>query len=166
MAYSATENYTVNPGDLLEITVWDEEKLHKEVRVLPDGTVSFPLSGIIKVAGKSAESIQVELTEKLKPFIAEPVVNVSVKSADGNVVYVLGHVQKPGQFVMARSMNIMQLLSLAGGLAQFAKGDDIIVLRKQDKQSEAIRFKYSDLEGGESLEKNYLLNSGDVIVVP
>ncbi|GAB6139483.1 hypothetical protein JCM14076_02120 [Methylosoma difficile] len=164
--HAGTENYAINPGDLLEITVWDEEKLHKEVRVLPDGTISFPLSGVIKVAGKSAGAIQTELTEKLKPYIAEPVVNVSVKAVEGNVVYALGQVKKPGQFIMTQSMNMMQLLSLAGGLSQFAKADDIVILRRHEKGSEAIRFKYSELEGGEALDKNYLLSSGDVVVVP
>lgn len=165
-AVAETEKYLINPGDLLEISVWNEDALNREVRVLPDGSIGFPLTGTVPAAGRSIEALKKELTEKLTEYIAEPVVSIAVKSTEGNVVYVTGQVKVPGKFIMPEPMNVMQILSLAGGLTPFAKGDDIIILRKTSKGAESIKFEYSDLEDGEGLTKNHLLKSGDVIVVP
>jgi polysaccharide export outer membrane protein len=133
---------------------------------LPDGTIGFPLTGTIPAAGRSIEDLKKELTTKLTEYIAEPVVNIAVKTAEGNAVYVTGQVKAPGKFIMTEPMNVMQVLSLAGGLTAFAAQDDIVILRKNSKGAEAIKFEYSDLEDGEGLTKNHLIKSGDVIVVP
>ncbi len=161
-----SEKYLINAGDVLDISVWNEDALKREVRVLPDGTIGFPLTGTISAAGKSIEALKKEMTEKLTEYIAEPVVNIAVKSAEGNAVYVMGQVKNPGKFVMTEPMNVMQVLSLAGGLTPFAAEDDIVILRKNDKGAQSITFEYSDLEDGENLNQNHVLKSGDVIVVP
>jgi polysaccharide biosynthesis/export protein len=163
-AVAETEKYLINPGDILEISVWNEDALKREVRVLPDGSVGFPLTGTIPAAGRSIDALKKELTEKLAEYITEPVVNIVVKSTDGNAVYVTGQVKIPGKFIMTEPMNIMQVLSLAGGLTPFAAKDDIVILRKSSKGAETIKFEYSDLENG--LTKDHILKSGDVIVVP
>jgi polysaccharide biosynthesis/export protein len=165
-AIAETEKYLINPGDVMEISVWNEDALKREVTVLPDGSIGFPLTGSIQAAGRSVEDLKKELTTKLTEFIAEPVVNVVIKSAGGNVVYVTGQVKLPGKFIMTEPMNVMQILSLAGGLTPFAKGDDIVILRKTSKGAESIKFEYSDLENGNGLNKNHILKSGDVVVVP
>ncbi|MEF3075506.1 polysaccharide biosynthesis/export family protein [Methylobacter sp. Wu1] len=165
-AHADSNQYTVNSGDILDISVWNEEALQKEVRVLPDGSISFPLAGSISVAGKSISQIQSILKERLAELIADPVVNISVKSAEGNSIYVIGQVKKPGQFVMYQPMDVMQMLSLAGGLTAFAKANDIVILRRNGDKSESIAFKYGEVEDGDKLENNHLLRSGDVIVVP
>jgi polysaccharide biosynthesis/export protein len=165
-SFAETEKYLINPGDILEISVWNEEALTREVKVLPDGSIGFPLAGTVSAAGRSVEDLKKELTGKLTEYIAEPVVNIAVKSAEGYAVYVTGQVKAPGKFLMTEPMNVMQVLSLAGGLTSFAKGDDIIILRKTSKGAESIKFEYSDLEEGNGLTKNHLLKSGDVIVVP
>lgn len=165
-SFAEAENYLINPGDVLDISVWNEEALKREVRVLPDGTIGFPLTGTISASGKSIETLKKEMTNKLKEYISEPVVSIAVKAAEGNAVYVTGQVRNPGKFIMTDPMNIMQVLSLAGGLTPFAAKDDIIILRKNPKGAESIRFEYSDLEEGEGLNTNHILKSGDVIVVP
>jgi polysaccharide biosynthesis/export protein len=161
-----TEKYLVNPGDVLDISVWNEDALKREVRVLPDGSIGFPLTGTIMAAGKTIDTLKKEMTEKLKEYIAEPVVNIAVKAAEGNVIYVTGQVKNPGKFVMNDPMNVMQALSLAGGLTPFAEEDDIVILRKTNTGNETIRFEYSGLESGDNSSKNHVLKSGDVIVVP
>jgi polysaccharide export outer membrane protein len=158
--------YKINSGDLLEVSVWKEDSLQRELHVLPDGTISFPLAGVISVAGKSIKEIQTEITKKLAEYITEPVVNITVKAVEGNVVYILGQVKSPGHFVMSQPMDVMQALSLAGGLTTFAKANNILILRRNKNTAEAIKFEYGDLESGNHLERNYLLKSGDVIVVP
>jgi polysaccharide biosynthesis/export protein len=165
-AFAESEKYLINPGDVLDISVWNEEALTREARVLPDGTIGFPLAGTVSAAGRSVDDLKKELTTKLTEYIAEPVVNIAVKSAEGNAVYVTGQVKAPGKFIMNEPMNVMQVLSLAGGLTAFAAQNDIVILRKNSKGAEAINFEYGDLEDGEGLTKNHIVKSGDVIVVP
>ncbi len=166
VSFAEPEKYLINPGDILDISVWNEDALKREVMVLPDGTIGFPLTGTVMAAGRSIDSLKKELTEKLTEYIAEPVVNVAVKTAEGNAVYITGQVKTPGKYIMTEPMNVMQILSLAGGLTPFAAEDDIVILRKSGKGAESIKFEYSDLEEGKGLTKNHILKSGDVIVVP
>jgi len=158
--------YKINPGDILQISVWKEEELQREVRVLPDGSIGFPLAGIVFIAGKDIATVQAELTKKMADYIADPVVNISITEVSGNIVYVIGQVNNPGQFIMYQPMDMMQILSLAGGLTTFAKANDIIILRHGEKGREVIEFEYGELEDGDDLDKNHLLKSGDVVVVP
>ncbi len=160
------QGYIINPGDTLGISVWKEEELIRERRVLPDGSISFPLAGTIQVAGKSVKQVEAVLTKKISDYITDPVINVSLNSVEGNVVYAIGQVKAPGQFIMYQPMDVMQILSLAGGLTPFAKSNSIKILRRTAKESVAIDFEYSDIADGDNLDKNLILKSGDVIVVP
>ncbi len=159
-------DYHVNPGDVLEISVWNEDEMNRELRVMPDGSISFPLAGYIKVSGKSIKQVQQEIKAKLSKFISDPEVNVAIKSVDGNVVYVIGQVKNPGQFIMYNPMDVMQVLSIAGGLTPFAQENNIKILRRTAKGSVAIDFEYSEIKDGDELDTNYLMQSRDVIVVP
>lgn len=158
--------YTVNSGDILEVSVWKEDELQREIRVLPDGHISFPLVGDIKISGLTLNQVKVKLVEKLSEYISDPVVNISVKSVEGNIVYVIGQVKQPGQFIMYQPLDVMQVLSLAGGLTAFAKANDILILRRDEKGANSLKFEYGELEDGDNLDENHLLRSGDVIVVP
>lgn len=159
--------YTVQPGDILEVYVWKEEGLLKEVMVRPDGGISFPLIGDMKAEGLSLVEIENAISEKLSRFIADPVVTISAKQLLGNKIYVIGQVNKPGEYVVSRYVDVMQVLSMAGGMTAFASVNDILILRRdaQGKQR-AIEFQYGDIEDGDDLEQNIMLQSGDVVVVP
>ncbi|MDC9728870.1 MAG: polysaccharide biosynthesis/export family protein [Methyloprofundus sp.] len=165
-AAEAKAAYTVNAGDVLEISVWKEEELQREIRVLPDGYISFPLVGELAVSGVTLTEIREQLVKKLSKYITDPVVNISVKSSEGNSIYVIGQVQRPGSFMMHQPLDVMQALSLAGGLTTFAKANDIRILRRTAKGPTSIEFEYGELEDGDELESNIVLKSGDVIVVP
>jgi polysaccharide export outer membrane protein len=163
----ASDGYLLNPGDKLEITVWQEENLKQEVVVLPDGTISFPLVGHVPAAGKTTEALVVLLRERLNQYIPDSEINVRLLAAEGNMIYVTGEVKKPGSFVMTRPTNVMQALSIAQGLTEFAKKNSIIILRHEaDGKTKSLPFKYGDVEDGENLDSNILLQSGDTIVVP
>ncbi|MEI6719284.1 MAG: polysaccharide biosynthesis/export family protein [Betaproteobacteria bacterium] len=162
----AGPGYRLSPEDVLEISVWKEEGLRKEVIVRPDGGISFPLVGEIMAVGKTAVEIQAEVTERLKKVINDPVVSVSVLKVAGNRIYVIGRVNKPGEFTAGRYIDVLQALSMAGGLTPFAAEDDIKVLRKRNGRDEVFRFQYSDIRKGRKLEQNILLQGGDVVVVP
>lgn len=163
----ADEVYRLNPGDKLEITVWEEEKLKQEVVVLPDGTISFPLVGHVAAAGKTTEDLVKVLRERLSKFIPDSEINVRLLAAAGNMIYVTGEVARPGPFMMTRPTDVMQAISMAGGLTKFAKKNSIKVLRREaDGRSKSLPFEYGDVEDGENIESNILLQSGDTIVVP
>ncbi|RMF97832.1 MAG: polysaccharide export protein [Gammaproteobacteria bacterium] len=165
-ADASGDAYGVNPGDVLAVTVWKEEDLQRQVLVLPDGTISFPLAGDVRAAGRSVAQIRAELTERLSRFIPDPVVTVTVEQALGNKYYVLGQVQRPGEFVVGSHLDVTQALAVAGGLTPFAQANDIKILRREHGQLRAIEFRYGDIEKGKRLEQNIVLQPGDVVVVP
>lgn len=162
----AAENYMLNAGDRLNISVWNEDALNRNLVILPDGTVTFPLAGQLDAENKTVLQLEAELTEKLSEYIADPVVNVSVEIVEGNTIHILGKVQTPGSFAMSQPLDAMQALSLAGGLTTFAEENNIIVLRRKGEQQEILPVYYARIKKGEALESNVLLQSGDVMIIP
>lgn len=163
----AAEVYHLNPGDTIDITVWQEENLHTEAVVLPDGSVSFPLVGHVPAAGKTTGEFAALVKTRLAEFMPNPEVNVRLIGADGNMIYVTGEVAHPGAFVMKRPTDVMQAISMAGGLTAFAKRNDIVILhREADGHSSSLPFEYDEVEDGRELAMNILLHSGDTVVVP
>jgi polysaccharide export outer membrane protein len=162
----ATAGYTVKPGDVLEISIWKEPDLQRTVLVRPDGQFSFPLVGEVDARGKTVTDLNKTVSERLTKYISDAVVTISVTEIKGNKIYVLGQVNKPGEFIVNPSVNIMQALSMAGGMTPFAATNDIIVLRGQGKQQNAMAFRYNDVVRGRSLDTNIELLSGDIVVVP
>ena len=159
--------YTVKPGDVLSIAVWKEPDLTSNaVLVGPDGSFSFPLVGQIDAHGKGVLELQNLIATRLRKYISEPVVTVSLQDIKGNVVYVIGQVTKPGNFVVNPDVNVMQALSMAGGTTAFASLNNIIVLRSTATGQNAIPFHYNDVAHGKDLQQNVLLQAGDVVVVP
>ena len=166
-SFAADEGYLLNKGDKLRIEVWQEESLQREVMVSPDGTISFPLVGNIPAAGKTTGDLKALLRERLAEFIPEPEVNVSLLTVEGNAIYIIGEVIRPGPYVMQKHLDVMQALSLAGGLTIFAAKNDIHVVRRAaDGRSTSIPFRYDDVEDGDNLDANILLQSGDTVIVP
>lgn len=159
--------YVISPGDILQISVWKEPDLEREVLVNPDGHLAFPLAGDVVADGRSVEQLRQELTEKLSRYIPDVVVTVATKQLNGNKVYVLGQVNRPGEFTMARSIDVMQALGMAGGPNTFADLDDIKILRRDAQGTQtAIPFEYGAVQKGRRLEQNIVLQSGDTVVVP
>lgn len=163
---SNTSAYRVLPGDLLQVSVWKEPDLQLDVLVRPDAAFSFPLAGDISTKGRSVTDLQSELTRRLGRYISDPVVTVSVKAVLGNKVYVIGQVNRPGDFVVNPSVDVMQALSMAGGSTPFAALNDIKILRRNENKQVAISFRYNDVVKGKDLTQNIVLQSGDIVVVP
>jgi len=168
LAAQATEQaYQVQPGDTLSIAVWKEPDLQGvAVLVRPDGTFSFPLVGQVDARGKSVIDLQTIVTERLRKFISDPVVTVSVAEIKGNKVYVIGQVTKPGEFIVYPRVDVMQALSMAGGTTPFASLNNIIILRRSGGTQTAMQFHYGDVAKGKDLQQNIDLQSGDIVVVP
>lgn len=158
--------YGVQPGDVLNISVWKEPELQADVLVRPDGGISFPLAGEIDANGRTVEEIRAELESRLARFIPDLVVTVTVREIVGNRVYVIGQVQRPGPFVMNPTIDVLQALSLAGGTTAFAAVNEIKILRRNSDDRMIFEFDFSEVADGQNLEQNILLQSGDVVVVP
>jgi polysaccharide export outer membrane protein len=158
--------YALQPGDVLAIQVWKEEGLSGEFLVRPDGGLSFPLAGEIETTGKSVPEVQKTLAERLAKYIPDPVVTVSLRNPQGYRVYVIGKVNRPGDFSLVRPVDIVQALAMAGGMNPFAAANDIKVLRRENGVPTTLPFRYGDIEDGKALEQNIVLQSGDVVVVP
>jgi len=140
--------------------------LHRHVIIRPDRKFSFPLAGDINAKGKSVEQVRELLTKKLSRFIPDLVVSVSVVAINGNKVYVIGQVNRPGDITVNPNIDIMQALSIAGGTNPFAQLNDISILRRTENGLISIPFRYGDIEKGKRLEQNIVLKAGDVVVVP
>ena len=158
--------YKLQPGDVLSISVWKEEDLSRAVVIRPDGFITFPLVGETSAAGHSIENVRSRITEKLKKYIPDPVVSVSTGQLSGNLIYVIGKVQRPGVFPVARNIDIVQALSTAGGTTTYAALNKIKILRRENGTLQAIPFRYGDIEKGDNLEQNIILQAGDVVIVP
>ena len=169
---TADTDYRINGGDLLHISVYGEPNLDRDVPVQPDGGVAFPLVGNLNARGMTLQDLQGRIADHLResqyfPNLTNNEVTVSMVKATGNSVSVVGQVRQPGTFAYDTQLDVMQALSLAGGLTPFASKSKIKILRRDHTgEQTAIRFDYSDVEDGEHLEENILLRGGDVVVVP
>jgi polysaccharide export outer membrane protein len=163
---AASAEYRLQPGDLLLVSVWREPDLTGEVLVRPDGAMSFPLAGETPAAGRTLAQLQADLEQRVRKFVPEAVVTVSVRALSGNRVYVIGKVARPGDIPLVRPTDVMQVLALAGGTTPFADLNDIKILRRENGRQSVIAFRYGDVERGRSLEQNVLLQGGDTVIVP
>jgi polysaccharide export outer membrane protein len=159
--------YQLRHGDALTVSVWREEALRMEVRVLPDGSITFPLAGRVEVVGLTTPQAEERIARRIKTYIPEAVVTVAVTGIDGSRVYALGKVATPGPItLMSPSTTVLQVLSQAGGLDRFADGNAIRVLRQTAEGSVLLPVRYNDLIRGAALETNVVLQPGDTILVP
>ena len=161
-------DYKINSGDILEIFVWNEEALTREVIVRSDGYISIPLAGEFRAGGQTPIQLTEAITTALGKYLNDkPVVTVSLRAMDGNIVYILGKVNRPGAYTVAARVDVTQALAWAGGLNAFADENDIQILRRDDAGNQrAMPFNYSGVKSGEDLGTNIVLESGDIVIVP
>jgi polysaccharide export outer membrane protein len=163
----ATSNdYVLGAEDVIQISVWKDEHLTKEVVVRPDGFVSFPLIGDVQAAGRTVPEVRADIVNRLTKFIPNPQVSVSLTKVLSYRIYVLGRVNKPGEYMVGHTMDVLQALSLAGGLTPFAAENDIRVMRRANGAQQVFPFRYGEAKKGKDLEHNILLQRGDVVMVP
>lgn len=170
----APSEFPLGPEDVLRVTVWKSQDLSGEVTIRPDGTITLPLIGDVPAAGLTANVLAKRISERLTEYISSPVVTVQVKEVNSYFIYVLGEVVRPGKYPLKSYANVMQGISLAGGFAPFASKNKIKVLRNVSNGSEGheqrrqieIPVHYDDILNGTAIPGNFILRSGDVIVVP
>jgi polysaccharide biosynthesis/export protein len=160
------DSYIIGPGDVLDISLWRDDALIRQVVVLSDGKISFPLIGEALAAGKTIAELKKDIADKLVDYVPDPVISIEVKQSNSMVIYVTGRVNNPNRFPVNANITVLQGLSIAGGLNPFAKRNKIKVFRQEGDKTKTFLFKYDDVIDGKNLEQNIALKRGDVIVVP
>ncbi|MGD9725902.1 MAG: polysaccharide biosynthesis/export family protein [Nitrospiraceae bacterium] len=163
---AAGPGYLLGPEDVLFISVWKDDHLTREVVIRPDGMISFPLVGDLEAEGRTVEDLRADLVKRLTRYIPNANVTVAVTKVLSYKVYVVGRVTKPGEYLVGHYTDVLQALSLAGGLTPFAAENDIKIIRRVNGQQQVFFFRYSDVRKGRDLEQNILLQRGDVVMVP
>ncbi|TIH18579.1 polysaccharide export protein [Marinifilum sp. JC120] len=164
---TVNDEYRLGPEDVIEISVWGDEELAREVVVRPDGGVSFPLAGDLKAGGLTVDELREQVKKRIAEFVPDAPVTVILRKVEAPKVYVMGKVNNPKVHVMGQDMTVVQALAMSGGLSPFAESGNIIVVRRnKDGSQKVFNFDYDELAEGESLKQNILLKPGDTIIVP
>jgi polysaccharide export outer membrane protein len=165
-AREVTDEYRIGREDVVEVAVWRDNDMTRVVPVRPDGKISLPLLGEVNAAGKTGPELAEEIQKRLIPYVENPRVSVIVREINAQRFFVLGEVQKPGSFPLRGDTTVLQALAQAGGLAQFADPDGIVLVRRDADGSEhRYGVKYSQLVDGDRGNPLYL-SSGDTLYVP
>jgi polysaccharide biosynthesis/export protein len=159
-------DYVVGPEDVLGIVIWRERELSGDVIVRPDGKISLPLLNDIDVAGLTPDQVRERITERAKEFVEGPTATVVVKQIHSRKVFITGSVERPGPFPLMQQTSVLQLISLAGGLREFANASSIVVVRNENGRQVTFAFNYNDVKNGRKLEQNIILKPGDTVIVP
>ena len=159
-------DYVIAPADVLEVSIWGEEELARQLVVRPDGKVSFPLVGDLAVARKTTTEVKALLEKEIHTFIPEASATIIVSQLGSLQYYVIGKVAKPGMFNVSKTLSVLQALAMAGGLITFAGEDDIYIIRYQGEKTVRLPFNYKEVKKGRNLQQNILLERGDVVLVP
>jgi|SRR5690348_17956156 polysaccharide biosynthesis/export protein len=163
---TADSTYVIGAEDLLDVSVWKEPELTRAVPVRPDGKISLPLLNDVQAAGQTPTELAAHLTESLRRFVTNPQVTVIVTAINSQRIYLLGEITRPGAYPLLPGMTVLQALSSAGGLTQYARTQKIYVLRDAEGGQRKLLFNYKSFLGGKNPEQNILLQVGDTIVVP
>ncbi len=158
--------YVVGDSDIIRVNVWKEPEVSQTAVVRTDGNISLPLINEVKVSGMTPIQIQNMVAEKLKSFLNNPQVTVTVIEIRSKRAFITGEVARPGTYSLNAQTTILQLIAQAGGFTPFAKKDSIVVLRTEDGRQSRLKFKYNEVVQGKKTDQNIALHPGDTVVVP
>jgi polysaccharide biosynthesis/export protein len=158
--------YVIGARDILSVIFWRDKDMSADVSVRPDGMISLPLINEIRAEGLTPDQLRDQVTQRAARYVADPTVSIVVREIHSRQVYITGEIRRPGAYSLMMPTTVMQLISLAGGVGEFAKIKDIIILRTEGGKQLAIEFNYKDVRNGKKLTQNILLKPGDTIIVP
>jgi polysaccharide export outer membrane protein len=160
------DEFIVGPEDVLNVIVWHEPELtENKVIVRPDGKIGLPLLNDVQAAGLTPKHLQENITEALKTFVTDPQVSVLVQEIHSQMVFIIGAVKAPGVYSIGGPTTVMELLVRAGGLVEFAKSDEIHIVRKEAGKPRRLIFNYKQFVEGKNYQQNVRLRSGDMVIV-
>ena len=157
-------DFIIGPGDILQISVWQEPQFGETVEVRPDGKISLPLVSDVAVAGLTPSGAQGKMADKLQSFVKHPLVTVVVAQVHSRMVYVIGEIEHPGPYPMVSPINVEQLIARAGGPTKRAKQKRVYILHQG--VSKKIPVNYKKVMQGKAPRQNVELMPGDTVVVP
>ncbi|WP_291318770.1 polysaccharide biosynthesis/export family protein [Desulfonatronospira sp.] len=161
-----SESYVIGKGDVLEIVIWQEPDLSREVKVRVDGRISMPLVDDVMAAGKTPMDLKQTVTGRLSRFIQEPEVTVIVRNQISKSYYVLGEVRQVGEFALEKDLTLMQAITRAQGFTEWANKRNLVLFRQSGDSEERIDINYRDIVSGSAPEQNLRIQPGDTLVVP
>ena len=159
-------DYVIGPDDILTIVFWREKDMSGDVQVRPDGKISLPLINEVQASGLTPEQLRLNVTEAAGKFVEDPAVTVVVKGINSRKVFLLGQVGKPGPFPLGGPTTVLQMIAIAGGVAEYSKSDKIVIMRVENGKTVSHKFNYKDVTEGKNLQQNIDLKPGDTIIVP
>jgi polysaccharide export outer membrane protein len=159
-------DYLIGPEDILTIVFWREKDLSSDAMVRPDGKISLPLLNDVQAAGLTPEQLQKKLMESASRFVEDPNVTVVVKTINSRKVFVIGEVAKPGPYSLMAPTTVLQLISMTGGLQEYADSKNITIMRTENGKPVVYKFNYKDVVKQKNLKQNIELKPGDTIVIP
>jgi polysaccharide biosynthesis/export protein len=163
---AAPTDYVIGAEDVLGVVFWRDADMSGDVTVRPDGRITVPLLGDIAAAGMTPDALRDQIEKAASKFVKEPQVSIVIRQLNSRKVFITGQVATPGGYPLVAPRNVMQLISLAGGLTEYAKGDEITIMRDANGKTSSFRFNYKDVSKGKKLEQNIQLRPGDTVVVP
>jgi polysaccharide export outer membrane protein len=158
--------YVIGARDVLSVIFWRDKDMSSDVSVRPDGMISLPLINEVKAEGLTPDQLRDQVTQRAARYVADPTVSIVVREIRSRQVYITGEINRPGAYSLMMPTTVIQLISMAGGLREFAKTKDIVILRTESGKQSAIRFNYKDVMNRKKLTQNILLQPGDTIIVP
>jgi len=165
-ATTTLEPYRIGLGDVIEVQVWKEPDLSRQVKVRLDGRISLPLVGDIQAAGRTPDEVAVAIKERLTKYITEPAVSVILVESTSRRYYVIGMVNQPGEFAIDYPITVLQAIAKAGGFQEWAKKDRIVIVRRTGDREQLLPFNYEAVIKGANPGQNLIVAPGDTIVVP
>lgn len=163
---TAPPDYVIGPDDQLAILFWRDKDISGDVTVRPDGKISLPLLNDIQAAGLTPDQLREKIVDEAKRYIDDPNATVVVKGINSLKVFITGQVAKPGPYALTSPTTVLQLISTAGGLNEYAKEKGIMIMRTENGRQVAMKFNYKDVVRGKNLKQNILLKPGDTVIVP
>jgi polysaccharide export outer membrane protein len=158
-------DYVVGPDDILSIVFWRDADMTQEVTVRPDGNITLPLLGDIKAAGLKPSELRDQIAKTAGKFIEDPNVTVVVRQINSRNVFITGGVTRPGAYPVSGQMTVLQLITVAGGLTEFADSKNVRILRVENGQTVSLKFNYNEVMDGKKLDQNIVLKPGDSVMV-
>lgn len=158
--------YVIGPDDVLAIVYWRDKEMSTEARVRPDGRIAIPLINEVLAAGLTPEALQQKITEESTKFMEDASITVVVKEINSLKVFITGEVNKPGPYPLTSATTVIQLISQAGGLKEYANSKNILIMRKEADRQVSLKFNYREVASGKNLKQNIDLKPGDTVIVP
>jgi polysaccharide biosynthesis/export protein len=159
-------DYVIGADDVLSVVYWREKDMSADVTVRPDGKVALPLLNDVAAAGLTPDEFRDRVIEAARRFVESPNPTVMVKEIKSRKVFITGQVEKPGSYQLNNPMTVLQLIAMAGGLKEFARGKNISIIRPERGEPATFRFNYQDALSRDNLKQNIELKPGDTVLVP